>query len=120
MASENPSHQQPSGLPSRQAHSFPASDPLAVSELIAAGDLTMMPGDSPVPIAVWRIADAVAGRDAADGLTPRMAALLVASYTRPGDTVVSVGDDPALAGAAGAGGRTYLHVSDPEHLGEVD
>jgi hypothetical protein len=69
---------------------------------------------------VWRVADTVDGRAAAGGLPPRMAALLIASYSRPGDTVVSVGDDPALAGAAGAGGRTYLHVSDPDHLSDVD
>jgi hypothetical protein len=42
-----------------------------------------------------------------------MAALLVGSYTRPGQTILSVGDDVALAGAAGAGGRTYRAVHDP-------
>lgn len=97
-------------------------DPLALSELIAAGDIDVVPGDPPVPIAVWRVAgvDAAHGHVNADALTPRIAALLVGSYTRPGDTIVSVGDDPALAGAAGAGGRTYLSVSDPDALSGLD
>jgi hypothetical protein len=45
-----------------------------------------------------------------------MAGLLIGTYTRPGDTVVSVGDAPVLAGAAGAGGRTYISVRDPDDL----
>ncbi len=106
----------PSGL-DRQTQ----PDPLALSELIAAGDIDVVPGDPPVPIAVWRVAgvDAAYGHSDADALTPRMAALLVGSYTRPGDTVVSVGNDPALAGAAGAGGRTYLSVPDPDDLSDL-
>jgi len=97
-------------------------DPLALSELIAAGDIDVVPGDPPVPISVWRVAgvDAAAGHSSADALTPRMAALLVGSYTSPGDTVVSIGGDPALAGAAGAGGRTYLSVDDPGDLAGLD
>ena len=96
--------------------------PLALSELIATGDIDVVPGDPPVPIAVWRVAgvDAAYGHASADALTPQMAALLVGSYTRPGDTIVSVGDDPALAGAAGAGGRTYLSVRDPDGLSGLD
>lgn len=97
-------------------------DPLALSRLIAAGDIDVVPGDPPVPIAVWRVAgaDAVYRHTDADAMTPRMAALLVGSYTRPTDTVVSVGDDPALAGAAGAGGRTYLSVRDVNDLPHLD
>jgi hypothetical protein len=49
-----------------------------------------------------------------------MAALLVGCYTRPGDTIVAVGHDPALAGAAGAGARTYLAVDDPADLADLD
>jgi hypothetical protein len=107
----------PSGLDPQTPH-----DPLALSELIAAGDIDVVPGDPPVPIAVWRVAgvDAPYGHGNADALTPRMAALLVGSYTRPGDTIVSVGGDPALAGAAGAGGRTYLPVDDPDDLAGLD
>lgn len=83
-----------------------------MSQLIAAGDIDVVPGHPPVPIAVWRVAavDAPYGHGLADGLTPRMAALLIGAYTRPGDTIVSLGHDVALAGAAGGGGRRYRHV----------
>jgi hypothetical protein len=99
----------------------PQHDPLALSELIGAGDIDVVPGDPPVPIAVWRVAgvDDAYGHSTANALSPRMAALLVGSYTRPGDTIVSIGDDPALAGAAGAGGRTYLSVPDPDDLPDL-
>jgi hypothetical protein len=109
--------QDPSGLDPHTPH-----EPLALSELIAAGDIDVVPGDPPVPIAVWRVADIDApyGHTNADALSPRMAALLVGSYTRPGETIVSVGDDPALAGAAGAGGRTYRSVHDPHDLLDLD
>ena len=48
-------------------------DPLARSELIAAGDIDVVPGDPPVPIAVWRVADVdtTYGHANADALTPR-------------------------------------------------
>jgi hypothetical protein len=113
---DQPDEREPSGQ-----HRQPL-DPLALSELIAVGDIDVVPGDPPVPIAVWRVAgvDASYGRASADAFSPRMAALLVGSYTRPGDTIVSVGDDPALAGAAGAGGRTYLPVRDPDDLSRLD
>jgi hypothetical protein len=103
-------------LPGLDPH--PQKDPLALSELIAAGDIDVVPGDPPVPIAVWRVAgvDAGYGHTDADALSPRLAALLVGSYTRPGQTILSVGDDVALAGAAGAGGRTYRAVHDPHDL----
>jgi hypothetical protein len=97
-------------------------DPFALSELITAGDIDVVSGDPPVPIAVWRVWDAEStyGHTNTDVLSPRMAALLIGYYTRPGDTVVSVGNDPALAGAAGAGGRTYRWVQDPHDLPALD
>jgi hypothetical protein len=49
-------------------------------------------------------------------LTPRLAGLLIATYTGVGDTIVDLSTDPALAGAAGAGGRRYLPVTDPADL----
>jgi hypothetical protein len=95
-----------------------AGDPLALSELIASGDIDVVAGDPPVPIAVWRVADVDArfGHHRADALTPRLAALLVGTHTRPGDTIVSIGHDPALAGAAGAGARVYRSVAHPDDL----
>jgi hypothetical protein len=100
----------------------PQDDPLALSNLIAAGDIDVVPGDPPVPIAVWRVVgvDTGDGHADADALSPRMAALLVGCYTRPGQTILSVGDDVALAGAAGAGGRTYRAVHDPHDLPGLD
>lgn len=97
-------------------------DPLALSELIAAGDIDVVPGDPPVPIAVWRVADVDAryGHQRADALTPRLAALLVGAHTHPGDTIISIGDDPALAGAAGAGGRRYRAVDRADQLADLD
>jgi hypothetical protein len=97
-------------------------DPFALSELIAAGDIDVVDGDPPVPITVWRVAgvDHPFRHDPTGGLTPRTAALVVGSYTRTGDTIVAVGADPALAGAAGRGGRTYLAIDDPADLGRLD
>ncbi|WP_345140637.1 hypothetical protein [Dactylosporangium darangshiense] len=98
-----------------------ADDPLALSELIASADIDVVPGDPPVPITVWRVADVDAGwGHHADALSPRLAALLVGVRTRPGDTIVSIGDDPALAGAAGAGGRIYRSVPHPDQLADLD
>ena len=99
-----------------------AGDPLALSQLIANGDIDVVPGDPPVPIAVWRVADVDArfGHYRADALTPRLAALLVGTHSRPGDTIVSVGHDPALAGAAGAGARIYRSVAHPDELSDLD
>ena len=81
-----------------------------------------MPGDPPVPITVWRVADAddPYGRHHTDGLTGRTAQLLVGLYTRVGDTIVSLGDDPAIAGAAGAGGCRYLPVDAAHRLADLD
>jgi hypothetical protein len=103
-------------------HDPDAVDPLALSELIASGDIDVVPGDPPVPIAVWRVADVDArfGHQHADALTPRLAALLVGMHSRPGDTIVSIGHDPALAGAAGAGARRYHRVAHPDDLAGLD
>jgi hypothetical protein len=103
-------------------HAPGAGDPLALSELIASGDIDVVPGDPPVPIAVWRVADVDArfGHQHAEALTPRLAALLVGTHTRPGDTIVSIGHDPALAGAAGAGARRYHSVAHADQLAGLD
>jgi len=92
------------------------SDPFGLADLIADGILDALPGDPPVPIKQWRITDA----DHGGGLTIRTALLLVALYTRPGDTIVSLGNDPALAGAAGAAGCRYVPVAHPADLADLD
>ncbi|GAA0901589.1 hypothetical protein [Virgisporangium aurantiacum] len=99
-----------------------AEDPLGLSQLIASGVIDVVPGDPPVPITVWRVADDgdPYGHHHSDGLTGRTAQLLVGLYTRVGDTIVSLGHDPAIAGAAGAGGRRYLPVDATDRLADLD
>ncbi|WP_433727457.1 hypothetical protein ACQP2Y_12450 [Actinoplanes sp. CA-051413] len=89
---------------------------------MAAGDMDVVDGNPPVPITIWRVAglDHPSHRNPAGWLTPRTAGLLVGSYTRPGDTIVSVGGDPALEGAAGAGGRAYIFLDNPADLAGLD
>jgi hypothetical protein len=84
-------------------------DPLGLSQLIASGVIDVVPGDPPVPITVWRIAE-----------PGRIAQLLVGLYTRVGDTIVSLGHDPDIAGAAGAGGCRYLPVDATHRLADLD
>lgn len=93
--------------------------PLDLPEPAAAGAVD---GDPPVPITLWRLADIdhPFRHDRTGGLTPRTAGLLVGTYTRPGDTLLSLGDDPAIAGAAGGGGRTYLCVQESAELVGLD
>ncbi|GIJ54990.1 hypothetical protein [Virgisporangium aurantiacum] len=97
-------------------------DLLGLSQLIANGVIDVVPGDPPVPITVWRVADDgdPYGQHHTDGLTGRTAQLLVGLYTRVGDTIVSLGHDPAVAGAAGAGGRRYLPVDTTHRLADLD
>jgi hypothetical protein len=115
-----PSDRVPATPPGADRDASPS--PFDLSDLIAAGDIDVVPGDPPVPITVWRAADADSrfGHDLADGLTPHLAALLVGCHTRPGDTVVSLRHDPALAGAAGRAGCTYLSVDRPADLADLD
>ncbi len=105
--------------PDRQSGS--AADPLGLHQLVAAGAIDVIPGDPPVPISVWRVAGTgrAGPHDLAVGLDPQAAALLVGLYTQPGDTLVDLSADPAVAGAAGAGARRYLPASPVllEHVG---
>ena len=85
-------------------------DPLALSGLVAAGRLDVVPGDPLVPITVIRLADADAHHLRDRRLPPSLLALLLGLYTRPGDVVVDFATpaDPILAGVCGAGARRYL------------
>ena len=114
-------HQSNPGRDQRDNNTDSGGDPLGLSQLIASGVIDVGPGDPPVPITVWRVADPDDPyRHDVDGLTGRTAQLLVALYTRPGDTIVSLGDDPAIAGAAGAGGCRYLPVDAAHRLADLD
>jgi len=97
--------------------------PLSLHELVAAGAIDVVPGDPPVPITVWRIAGTHrTGQHDAPGLDPQAAGLLVGLSTQPGDTLIDLSADPAVAGAAGAGARRYLpanNPADPTRLGHV-
>jgi hypothetical protein len=86
----------------------------AIADLVAAGVVEAVPGDPPVPVSVWRATAAEAALPVASlhrGLSPTLAARLLAIYTDPGQTVIDTTDDPAVAGAAGAGARRYLSTT---------
>jgi hypothetical protein len=94
------------------------ADPLGLHQLAAAGVIDVIPGDPPVPISVWRVAGTggAGPHGLIAGLDPQAAALLVGLYTQPGDTLVDLTADPAVAGAAGAGARRYLPANHPADL----
>jgi hypothetical protein len=85
-------------------------------------DRGAVPADLLVPIIVWRVVrdDPPAGLASPTGLSPRLAAQLIRLYTDPADTVVDLTADPAIAGAAGAGGCRYLPVDHPASLPRLD
>ncbi|WP_433288525.1 hypothetical protein [Micromonospora sp. CA-244673] len=62
-------------------------------------------GDPPVPITVWRTARTDA--DISHSIGARLAYRLVAAYSRPGDPVVDLTDDHALAAVCQAGRRRH-------------
>jgi hypothetical protein len=72
---------------------------------VEATFIDQVPGEPPVPITVWRTArtDADAGR----AIPTRLAARLVAAYSRPGDAVVDLTDDRGLAAACRTGRRRH-------------
>jgi hypothetical protein len=71
----------------------------------------VLPGEPPVRVShTWAQspADPLTGEaEAFTGLTPRVAALLVVSYTRPGDVIIDTTADLAVEGTATAGARQY-------------
>jgi hypothetical protein len=66
----------------------------------------VVPGTPPVPITVWRTPSDEPGPH----LGPRLAARLLAAYTRPGDTIYDTTGDPVLRQTATTTGRHY-HTS---------
>jgi hypothetical protein len=66
-------------------------------------EIDVVPGTPPVPITVWRTPSDEPGPH----LGPRLAARLLAAYTRPGDTIYDTTGDPVLRQAATSTGRHY-------------
>ncbi|XVV10883.1 hypothetical protein ACQP2X_39495 [Actinoplanes sp. CA-131856] len=77
------------------------ADPAALD----AAPTDLIAGDPPVPITVWRTArtDADAGRS----IGARLAARLIAAYSRPGEIVVDLTDGHALTQASAIGSRRH-------------
>ncbi|GIH16149.1 hypothetical protein Raf01_43210 [Rugosimonospora africana] len=98
-------------------------DGYAFVELVATGDADT--GTRPVPVTVWHVAEAdhtAPTGEAEDGgrFDTVLAGMIVASYARPRGTIVTLGHDPALAGAAGAYGCDYRTVTTPADLAGLD
>lgn len=78
--------------------------------------IDLVAGDPPVPVTVWRTArtDADTGRS----IGARLAYRLVAAYSRPGDPIVDLTDDHALATVCHAGRRRHHPgwFTDDSHL----
>jgi hypothetical protein len=76
-----------------------------------------------VPIAVWRLDDRDdTGPAAAPGsrLASRLAQRLVLVYTRHGDAVVDFDNDPQLEHASAHTSRTYLSITEPSAVADLD
>jgi hypothetical protein len=86
-----------------QHHTDPSActDPAAID----AAPTDLIAGDPPVPITVWRTARTEA--DAGRSIGARLAARLIAAYSRPGEVVVDLTDGHALTQACTIGGRLH-------------
>lgn len=86
-----------------QHHNDPVHpvDPLEVDPTA----IDVVAGDPPVPVTVWRTAHSPA--DGGRSVGARLAYRLVAAYTRPGEVVVDVTADHALAAVSAAGRRRH-------------
>ncbi|MEU4218926.1 hypothetical protein [Actinoplanes sp. NPDC026623] len=86
----------------QQHTSTPASiDPAAID----AAPTDLVAGDPPVPITVWRTSRTEA--DAGRSIGARLAARLIAAYSRRGEVVVDLTDGHALTQACAIGGRMH-------------
>src|SRR2546430_4713689 len=74
------------------------------AEQAGTDSIDVVAGEPPVPLTVWRTPSAGVGQAS---ISPRLADRLIAAYSRPGEAVVDLTEDHALAGAATAGGRRH-------------
>ncbi|MEV7230790.1 replication-relaxation family protein [Polymorphospora sp. NPDC051019] len=118
----------PTTQPPHPADPRPATGPAEpptppqISAKPTAGTADALPGDPPVPVTIWHVTDLHnRGAHHTDTITAETARPVVAYYTSgPGDAIVSLGHEPALAGAAGAAGCTYVAVNSPADLADLD
>lgn len=85
-----------------------------VSYLVSAAVLDAAPGDPLVPVTIWPSHPDTDDSALFHALNPRLAAALVSTYTTPGDLIVDLTNDLALAAVANAGTRSYLAIAQPE------
>ncbi len=104
------------GIVDGEVQALDLTDP-DVAELITATGITLDHGDRRIPVTLWRVAaiDYVGGQTW-DGLSPRVAGLLVGLTTRPGQTIIDFDNDPTLAGVAGAHGVRHIPITRPDQL----
>jgi hypothetical protein len=72
---------------------------------VDASQTDLVVGDPPVPITVWRTARTSA--DTGRSIGARLAARLIAAYSRPGEAVVDLTADRSLITACTTGGRRH-------------
>jgi hypothetical protein len=85
------------------------------------GDAILVGGD--VPIAVWRLDDRdddALTTDPSTRLASRLAQRLVLVYTRRGEAVVDFDSDPYLQTASANTFRSYLSITDPGEVADLD
>ena len=84
-----------------------------VADLITDTGITLDHHGRRIPVTLWRVAaiDYTNGQTWDDGLSPRVAGLLIGLTTRPGQTIIDFDNDPTLAGVAGAHGVRHLPIT---------
>lgn len=107
-------------LPDPTPNSATRPNPSNDDALKDHSDAVLVGGD--VPIAVWRLDDRDDTGPGAPGsrLASRLAQRLVLVYTRRGDAVVDFDSDPQLEHASAYTSRTYLSITDPSTVADLD
>jgi hypothetical protein len=94
-------------------------DHITVAELVASADTDVPASSFPMPISVWHVTEPDESHGD-DVVVAAVTAMIVASYSRPGDTIVSFGPDPVQAGTAAAAGCDYRPVTTAADLADLD